>query len=174
MGVSQVAGARRDAPNGLEPRLNSEIRAAEGGMTAPMSKKGKITAVLLLLSALLGLAILGTDQNLWQYQPLHAYGLAAFVVIDLLVAGMVVMRGSKSALRIAGIWGLLQALVMVSDIFTASPFGPSIPISMTDFANYLFGLGSYDSHHIPYLFPSLFVVNLLVLIVGMMEARRAS
>jgi len=167
---SRPVGALQSAKDGF----NSEIRATGDRMTAPMSKKGKVTAVPLLVSALLGIAILGTDQNLSQYQPTHVYGLAAFVVIDLVLAGLVLMKGTKLTLRIAGLWGLVQALVMLSDITTTNPFGNSFPISQTDFARYLFGLAFYDTKHIAYLFPLLFAVNLLVLIVAMMEARKAS
>ncbi|MDA4126776.1 MAG: hypothetical protein OK452_06210 [Thaumarchaeota archaeon] len=141
-------------------------------MESPATKKGKFTAVLLLATAILGVAILATDQNVWQYQPSHAYGLAAFVVIDLLLAGVVLMRGTRSSLRISGIWGLLQALIMVGDIFWPSPFG-SFPVSQTDFAKYLFGLGLYDSKHIAYLFPTLFVLEILVLVVAFWEMRKA-
>jgi len=141
-------------------------------MESPATKKGKLTAVLLLATAILGVAILATDQNVWQYQPSHAYALAAFVVIDLLLAGMVLMRGTRSSLRIAGLWGLLQALIMVGDIFWPSPFG-SFAVSQTDFAMYLFGLGLYDNKHIAYLFPTLFVLEILVLVVAFWEMRKA-
>ncbi len=156
----------------MNPRLNSVTGATDGRMESPAMKKGKFTAVLLLATAILGVAILATDQNLWQYQPSHAYSLAAFVVIDLLLAGMVLMRGTRSSLRISGLWGLLQALIMVGDIFWPSPFG-SFAVSQTDFANYLFGLGLYDSKHIAYLFPALFVLEILVLVVALWEMRKA-
>ncbi len=141
-------------------------------MESPATKKGKLTAVLLLATAILGVAILATDQNVWQYQPSHAYALAAFIVVDLLLEGMVLMRGTRSSLRIAGLWGLLQALIMVGDIFWPSPFG-SFAVSQTDFAMYLFGLGLYDNKHIAYLFPTLFVLEILVLVVAFWEMRKA-
>ncbi len=141
-------------------------------MESPATKKGKLTAVLLLATAILGVAILATDQNVWQYQPSHAYALAAFIVVDLLLAGMVLMRGTRSSLRIAGLWGLLQAVIMVGDIFWPSPFG-SFAVSQTDFAMYLFGLGLYDNKHIAYLFPTLFVLEILVLVVAFWEMRKA-
>lgn len=153
-------------------RFNNVADAAKGLMEPPATKKGKVTILLLLVSAILGVAILATDQNLWQYQPSHAYGLAAFVVVDLLLAGMVLMRGTRSSLKISGLWGLLQALIMVGDIFWPSPFG-SFAVSQTDFAKYLFGLGLYDSQHIAYLFPALFVVEILVLVVALWEGRKA-
>ncbi|HEY6283871.1 MAG TPA: hypothetical protein VIW22_08110, partial [Nitrososphaerales archaeon] len=63
-------------------------------------------------------------------------------------------------------------LIMVGDIFWPSPFG-SFEVSQTDFAKYLFGLGLYDSKHIAYLFPALFVVEILVLVVALWEGRKA-
>jgi hypothetical protein len=159
-------------PKILNPRLNNEAMPPGGRMEASGTKKGKVTTLFLLVSALLGVAILATDQNLWSSQPAHAYALGGFAVIEVLLAGFVLMKGTKSALRIASIWGLLQGLIMVGDIFTPNPFG-SFPISQTDFARYLFGLAFYDNKHIAYLFPSLFVVQILVLVLGMWEARGA-
>ena len=142
-------------------------------MESPRTKRGKFTVLFLLISALLGIAILATDQNLSQYQPTHVYGLIAFVIVDIVLAGLVLVRGTRSFLQISGIWGLLQALIMLSDIFWPSPFGSAFAISQADFARYLFGLAFYDTKHIAYLFPSLFVVLILVLVVGMWESRGA-
>lgn len=166
------AGSPEDFVIGMNPTLNSVAGVPYGRMEPPASKKGKVTVLLLLVSAILGAAILATDQNIWQYQPSHAYGLAAFIVVDLLLAGMVLMRGTRSALKISGLWGLLQALIMVGDIFWPSPFG-SFAVSQADFANYLFGLGLYDSKHIAYLFPALFGVEILVLVAALWEGRKA-
>jgi hypothetical protein len=159
-------------PERMNSSLNRAAGATDGRMEPPATKKGKFTALLLFVSAILGVAILATDQNLWQYQPSHAYSLAGFVVIDVLLAGMVLMRGTRSSLKISGLWGLLQAVIMVGDIFWPSPFG-SFQVSQTDFARYLFGLGLYDSKHIAYLFPALFVVEILVLVVALWEGRKA-
>lgn len=137
------------------------------------TKRGKVSVTLLLVSALLGAAILATDQNLSKYQPTHVYGLAAFVAIDVVLAGLVLMKGTKFSIRISGLWGLLQALFMVGDIFWPNPFGSTIPVSQTDFAKYLFGLGLYDSNHIAYLFPALFVVLIVLFVAALWEARGA-
>jgi len=132
-------------------------------------KSGVATSVLLVASALLGIAILSTDYNLWTYEPAHAYGLIAFVAIDLVAIGLVSWRGTRNVLRLAGAWGAIFALIMVSDIFSggANAFG----LSPEQFAIYLFGLGYYDSAHIALLFPALFVVNILAAIVGFWETR---
>src|SRR5215471_18850441 len=141
-------------------------------MTVKTSKRGTSTAVLLLISAILGVTILATDHNLWQFQPTHAYGLIIFVAIDISLAGAAIMRGTKSALTAAAAWGALQALIMLSDIFTPTPFDSVQTLSMTDFAKYLFGLGFYDNNHIPFLFPALFVVQLVLVVVALRESRR--
>jgi hypothetical protein len=141
-------------------------------LAAQASKKGKITTLLLLLSAVLGISILATDQNLWQYQPSHAYSLILFVAIDLGLGGLTLRIGTKPILRAAAGWGFLQALIMLGDIFWPMPFG-NIPLTQSDFATYLFGLGFYDSKHIAFLFPTLFVVLLVLAGAAFWESRKA-
>jgi hypothetical protein len=132
-------------------------------------RKGLATSALLGLSAVLGLAILGTDHNLWSFEPSHAYGLIAFVIIDLVGIALILWKGSRNMLRLGGAWGAVFTLIMVSDIFSggASAFG----LDSNEFAVYLFGLGYYDSQHIAFLFPALFVVNIFAAIVGFLESR---
>ena len=139
-------------------------------MSSPASGSKVWTSVFLGLSALLGIAVLATDQNLWTYEPSHAYGLIGFVVVDVVVLGLVVVRAGKMTLRVAGVWGILQALIMLSDITT----GPqALGMSQSDFARYLFGLAFYDTKHIAYLFPALFAVNVVLLIVAFLASRKA-
>jgi len=133
-------------------------------------KKGLTTSVLLALSALLGLAILGTDNNLWTSEPSHAYGLILFVVIDIVGIGLIMWKGSRNLLMLGGAWGFVFALIMVSDIWSGA--ASALGWTPAQFATYLFGLGYYDSQHIAFLFPALFAVNLLVGIVGFLESRR--
>ena len=113
--------------------------------------------------------MLSTDYNLWTYEPVHAYGLIVFVLIDVVAIGLVAWKGTPNLIRLAGAWGAVFALIMVSDIFSggANVFG----LSPEEFAIYLFGLGYYDSAHIAFLFPALFVVNILAAIVGFWETR---
>ena len=154
------------------PRLISREWSSLARLAGRTSKKGMATAVLLLLSAVLGISILATDQNLWQDQPSHAYSLIVFVVIDLGLAGLTAGKGGKSMLRAAGAWGGVQALIMLGDIFWPMPFG-SIPLTQSDFATYLFGLGFYDNKHIAFLFPTLFVVLLVLAGVAFWESGKA-
>jgi len=113
--------------------------------------------------------MLSTDYNLWTYEPAHAYALIGFVAIDVVAVALVAWKGTRNVIRLASAWGGLFALIMVSDIFSggANVFG----LSPEQFAIYLFGLGYYDSAHIAFLFPALFVVNILAGIVGFWESR---
>ena len=138
-------------------------------MSTSASKWKTGAIVLLVLSALLGLAIAGTDSNLWTYEPTHAYGLIAFVIVDLVAIGLLMMRGGKNIYRLVALWGILQALVMLSDIATGpSSFG----MTQQNFAIYLLGLGFYDSHHIAFLFPALLAVNIVLAIWAFLGSRK--
>jgi hypothetical protein len=121
--------------------------------------KGFLTSAGLVASAALGAAIVATDRNLWKFEPSHAFALSAFVIVDFGVAGYLMSKGSRLSFQLASIWGTLQALVMLADIFTAPA---SLGLTQAQFAVYLFGLGYYDSYHIAFLFPALFVVNILL------------
>ena len=134
-------------------------------------RKGLATSTLLAVSALLGVAILATDHNLWNYEPMHAYGLIGFVVIDVIGIGLIFWKDSRMILRLAALWGAVFALIQVSDIYSggASAFG----MTTSQFATYLFGLGGYDSSHIAFLNPALFVVNILAAVIGFWESRSA-
>jgi len=141
------------------------------GIDEPV-KKGLVTSALLGISALLGLAILGTDHNLWNFEPSHAYALIAFVVIDVVGIILVMWKGTRNMLRLAGAWGAIFAIIMVSDIFSgaASLFG----LDSYQFAQYLFGLAYPDNQHIAFLFPALVAVNVLAAVVGFVESRSKS
>jgi hypothetical protein len=121
-------------------------------------RKGFLTCTGVVMSAALGGAILATDEDLWKFEAAHGYALAVFVVVDIGVLAFLLSRGSRLSFRLASIWGTVQALVMVADIFTAPA---SLGLTQAQFAVYLFGLGYYDGAHIAFLFPALFVANVL-------------
>jgi O-antigen ligase len=129
--------------------------------------KGVLTKAFLLVAFLLQLAILATDKNIWRDAPTHAYGLAVFAIIDLALFGFLFMRTNRQTFLLVSAWGLIQALVMLADIFN----GPSTYGTPTQFATYLFGLGYYDSNHIAFLFPALFVVTILLALSALIESR---
>ncbi len=134
-------------------------------------------SVLLLLSALLGIAILVTDQDLWEFQPIHGYGLILFTVIDSVLLLLVAFRTGKSSLRVSAVWGGVQVSIMtggwIGDIATPNPSSAS-HISPSDFAIYLFGLGHYDNRHFAILLPLLFSVLLALAVVAYRDSQRAS
>ena len=152
------------------------LRSTGTGTPAPSSgtsmggRKGMWSLVLLIVSAILGLAVLGTDANIWRDAPTHAYGLVAFVVIDLVLLGWTFMKPNKMSLRLVAAFGAIQVLAMLADI-TQAP--ASYHFTTTQFATYLFGLGYYDSYHIAFLFPALFVVNVLLTAIAFLESKKA-
>ncbi|MDA4123813.1 MAG: hypothetical protein OK456_11595 [Thaumarchaeota archaeon] len=71
----------------------------------------------LVLSALLGSYILATDSYLWAEAPLHAYGLIAFVAIDLVaVVGIYVLP--RLARVVALLLPAVQLAAMAGDLYT--------------------------------------------------------
>jgi len=132
-------------------------------------RKGLLTSAGLVTSGALGVAIIVTDRNLWKFEPTHGYALGGFLAVDLGLLTFILLRGSRLSFRLASSWGIFQALVMLADIFTVPS---SLGLTQTQFAEYLFGLGYYDSAHIAFLFPALFIVNVLVAEFAYFDLRR--
>src|SRR3989441_1313611 len=83
-------------------------------------------------SALVGIQILSTDYWLWSAAPIHAYGLMAFVALDLaLIFG--VWRATRLIIFGALLTATVQLLAMLGDIITGEPAG--LPASV--FRSYL-------------------------------------
>lgn len=98
------------------------------------SSASKTVGALVALTALLGIVILAADKIL-PLVPVHYYALIAFVIVDFVVAGVVIMKPSKMSFTLAAGWSLLRILIQIADIFQASAVG--MP-SYADFASYLF------------------------------------
>jgi hypothetical protein len=78
---------------------------------------GAVLGGCLVLSALLGSYILATDSYLWAEAPLHAYGLVAFVAIDLAaVSGIYVLP--RVARVVALLLPAVQLAAMAGDLYT--------------------------------------------------------
>lgn len=92
----------------------------------------------LVTSALLGILILTTDQWLWAAAPSHAYGLIAFVIVDVLFA-TVVLEILSVGTFIAAIASFVQLSLMIGDMLVGQPEG----ISSTAFRAYLINDPSY-------------------------------
>jgi hypothetical protein len=97
-----------------------------------------ILSVTLAASALVGVQILSTDLWLWSAAPTHAYGLMAFVALD-----VALIFGTWKATRFAVFGALLTATVqlaaMLGDIIAGEPAG--LPVSV--FRNYLLADTAY-------------------------------
>jgi len=90
------------------------------------------------ISALVGIQILATDYWLWSAAPTHAYGLVAFVALDLaLIFG--VWRVTRLAIFGALLTATFQLVAMLGDIIGGQPAG--LPAAV--FRNYLLADTAY-------------------------------
>jgi len=91
-------------------------------------------------SALVGIQILATDYWLWSAAPTHAYGLMAFVALDLaLILG--VWRVTRLAMIGPLLTATFQFVAMLGDIIGGEPVG--LPAAV--FRNYLLADTAYVS-----------------------------
>ena len=115
-----------------------------------------LLSAVLLVSAAIGSYILATDSYLKSAAPTHAYGLAAFTVIDLvLIAG--VWRRPRIAIIVAVLLGLVQMGAMGGDVFLGTLTFSSNITTATAFSNYLLG---------DLAFLSLLGVQVVLILVG--------
>jgi hypothetical protein len=89
-------------------------------------------------SALVGIQILATDYWLWTAAPTHAYGLLAFVGLDLAVM-FAVWRLTRVAVFGALLTATFQLVAMLGDIIGGQPAG--LPAAV--FRNYLLADTAY-------------------------------
>lgn len=115
-----------------------------------------ILSVVLLVSAIVGGYILATDSYLWSVAPTHAYGLAAFTVIDLaLIVG--IWRMPRIAIIVAILLGLVQMGAMGGDVFFGTMTFSSNVTTAEAFSEYLLGDAA---------FVTLLGVQAVLIIVG--------
>jgi len=89
-------------------------------------------------SALIGIQILATDYWLWSAAPTHAYGLMAFVALDLaLILG--VWRVTRLAMIGPLLTATFQFVAMLGDLIGGEPVG--LPAAV--FRNYLLADTAY-------------------------------
>ena len=97
-----------------------------------------ILSATLAASALVGVQILSTDLWLWSAAPTHAYGLMAFVALDVaLIFGT--WRTTRFAVFGALLTATVQLAAMLGDIIAGEPAG--LPVSI--FRNYLLADTAY-------------------------------
>ena len=96
-----------------------------------------LAALVLLVSAAIGAYILATDSYLWAQAPTHAYGLIAFVVLDLVLVAGLWWKPRLSAIGIA-LLALVQLGAMGADAFIgASTFGQTSSGAQSAFQQHL-------------------------------------
>ncbi len=88
----------------------------------------------LIASAAVGTRILTTDRWLWASAPTHAYGLIAFVAIDMVLAMALFLRVKYASLG-ASTLAVVQFVAMAGDTLVGSPSGASA----SAFQSYLLG-----------------------------------
>ena len=94
----------------------------------------------LAISAALGSWILATDTFLWTARPEHAYGLLAFVVLDVVLATLILTR-RKYAFLGTLVFATVQFLAQAGDPILGRPSGYTIET----FALYLFSNWAFDA-----------------------------
>ena len=97
-----------------------------------------ILSAALAVSALAGIEILSTDLWLWSAAPTHAYGLVAFVVLDVALIFRT-WRATRFAVFGALSTATVQLAAMLGDIIAGEPAG--LPVSI--FRNYLLADTAY-------------------------------
>lgn len=80
-------------------------------------KASWIAGGLLAVTTMLALIILAF---LSEEVTLHFYALIVFVVLDLVLAGFVLLRPSKISFTLVALWGILRIVLFVGDISQAS------------------------------------------------------
>src|SRR5262249_26128711 len=96
-------------------------------------------AIGLVASSLLGSWILVNDQWLWSAAMTHAYGLAGFVIINLVLAFLVVSWKTSWPTRLVSMATFVQAAAMLGDLVGGQPMG----IPAEAFRQYLLGDRSF-------------------------------
>ena len=103
-----------------------------------MNKIRIVLSAALAASGVVGARILTTDGWLWSAAPTHAYGLTAFVAIDILLIAAL-WRGTRLAEIGAASLSVVQMLAMAGDLLGFSPVG--VPSDV--FRNYLLNNSSF-------------------------------
>lgn len=98
---------------------------------------GYLVVLLLVASAILGASILLVDDVLWHYAPLHAYGLTAFVILNILSISLVFLRARVGFLATL-VFGMIQLSGMISNLIIGAQVGVT-GFSQAELTEYLLG-----------------------------------
>ncbi len=99
-----------------------------------------LLSAALVTSSAFGTQILATDRFLWVTAPTHAYGLIAFVTIDIVLVAAIWM-GTRLATFAAMLVAAIQSVAMLGDILGGQPTG----LGSNVFMNYLLADTSFIS-----------------------------
>ncbi len=116
------------------------------------SSASKTVGGLIALTGLLGIVILAADKIL-PLVPMHYYALIAFVIVDFVVAGFVVMKPSKMSFTLAAAWSLLRILIQIADVSQAHAPGIGMQVYATSRA--ICSIQSARLHLTPWEFQEL-------------------
>lgn len=112
-----------------------------------------ILSATFIASALTGTLIALTDQYLWLAAPSHAYGLIAFVLLNLGLAAVIWRKKWLASLLSVGL-ATIQAIAMLADILTYS----TQDVTQAAFRSYL--LNNPE-------FVALLVIQPIILVLGL-------
>jgi len=135
----------------------ASILGSRGGMSKEKARTSlqrlqSIIGLLLFLSSGVAVYLLATDRSLWLLAVSHAVGLIVIAAVDLGL-GVLSFASSRRAYVPSMAVALLGFVLQLGDVFTAPQYG----LTITYFADYLFGLWAFDV---------LIALQLAVLFVG--------
>ena len=134
---------------------------------------------LLATSASLGGAILAVDNVLWTYARLHAYGLAGFTALNLLLIALLFFR-SKKVLLFAGLWGVIELAILIGNTIVGAQYGVT-GFTQEELRDYFLGISagmgaspSFGFYKISrYAYDILISIQVLIAATGLLAYRRA-
>jgi hypothetical protein len=97
-------------------------------------KASRVIGSLFVVSGLLGIFLLLSDQALQIGAPQHYDALIAFVVTDFLLGGLELFTPRSLLVRVAAIWSAARILLQLGDVL----LGPMYQFTYAQFAEYLF------------------------------------
>ena len=113
-----------------------------------------LIGISLIASGLFGYYMLATDNSLWILGVSHAYALVVLAAVDLVIAGLCLLRVRYIYLT-SMLWAVFTIFAQLADIYT----GPQYNMTIQYFASYLFGLWAFDA---------MLAIQFVVLVVGVL------
>lgn len=88
-----------------------------------MIRESKVVVVALVVAVVVMIAMLATDEILWQLAPTHAYSVIGFIVVDLVLIIWIASRPLQGV-TLTLLWTSLQLVSMILDPLTATLTDP--------------------------------------------------